>query len=191
MPPVDTPQPLDQPQTDRSQRWKPFVVVATLALVLIAVVVVVVVRTRSNDSARSPLATRQAQVEANGQRVMPFDQNRTTHRFTKTATGGVEKVSANDPADTGQATLVQSHLEHEQQLFSKGDFSDPMAIHGMAMPGIDDLRQGAIDGNLKVGYEVLPSGAQLTYTASDPQLVSAIHQWFDAQLLDHGTHATG
>jgi hypothetical protein len=192
MPPTDVPEPVMEPDAHGPSRsWKPFALVAALALVLIAVAVVVVVRVRSNDDTASRLAARQAQVEANGQQVMPFDQNLTTHQFTKTDAGGVEIVTANDPADTAQATLVQGHLEHEQQLFSTGDFSDPMAIHGMAMPGINDLRQGATDGSLTVTYEALPAGAQLTYTASNPQLVSAVHAWFDAQLMDHGTHAMG
>jgi hypothetical protein len=192
VPPTDVPRPaadLASPAPPRG--WKPFAMIAALVLVVIAVAVVVVVRVRSNDDATSPLAARQAQVEANGQQVMPFDQNLTTHRFTKTDSGGVEIVTANDPADTAQSALIQGHLDHEQQLFSTGDFSDPMAIHGMAMPGIDDLRQGATSGSLTVAYESLPAGAQLTYTASTPQLVSAVHTWFDAQLMDHGSHAMG
>jgi hypothetical protein len=160
-------------------------------VVVLAVVAIVVARAGSNDDTASQLSARQAQVEANGQQVMPFDQGLTTHRFTKADNGGVEIVTANDPADTTQAALVQGHLEREQQLFSAGDFSDPMAIHGMAMPGIDDLRQGATGGSLTVTYEILPAGAQLTYTATTPQLVNAVHSWFDAQLMDHGSHAMG
>ena len=192
MPPTDEPQTAVDPDSQAPSRgWKPVALVAAVAVVVIALAVVVVVRVRSSDDTASRLAARQAQVEANGQQVMPFDQNLTTHRFTKTDGGGVEIVTANDPADTAQAALVQGHLEHEQELFSTGDFSDPMAIHGMAMPGIDDLRHGATDGSLTVTYEALPAGAQLTYTASTPQLVSAVHAWFDAQLMDHGSHAMG
>jgi hypothetical protein len=163
-----------------------------VVVLVAAVAVTVILRARSsNDDAQAQLAARQAQVEQNGEQVMPFDQNLTTHQFTKTTTGGVESVTANDPNDTPQATLVQGHLQHEQDLFSAGDFSDPMAIHGMAMPGIDDLKSGAAQGDLTVTYETLPAGAQLTYTATTPQLVSALHAWFDAQLMDHGSHAMG
>jgi hypothetical protein len=179
--------------TGPARRRRPFALIAALVVVLVAsVAVIVILRVRSsNDDAQAHLAARQAQVEQNGEQVMPFDQNLTTHQFTKTATGGVETVTANDPSDTTQATLVQGHLQHEQELFSAGDFSDPMAIHGMAMPGIDDLKQGAAQGDLTVTYETLPAGAQLTYTATTPQLVSALHAWFDAQLMDHGSHAMG
>jgi hypothetical protein len=37
----------------------------------------------------------------------------------------------------------------------------------------------------------LPAGAQVTYAATTPDLVSAVHAWFDAQLMDHGAHAMG
>jgi type II secretory pathway pseudopilin PulG len=179
--------------TGPARRRRPFALIAALVVVLVAAVAVTVtLRARSsNDDAQAQLAARQAQVEQNGEQVMPFDQNLTTHQFTKTDTGGVETVTANDPNDTTQATLVQGHLQHEQELFSAGDFSDPMAIHGMAMPGIDDLKQGAAQGDLTVTYETLPAGAQLTYTATTPHLVSALHAWFDAQLMDHGSHAMG
>jgi len=188
---TDVPQSAEDPGNPIPARgWKPFALVAALAVVLIAVGVVAA-RVWSNDATTSPLAARQAQVEMNGEQVMPFDQNLTTHRFTKTDTGGVEIVTANDRADTAQAGLIQDHLAHEQELFSAGDFSDPMAIHGMAMPGIDELRQGATSGSLTVTYGTLPAGAQLTYTATTPEVVSAVHTWFDAQLMDHGTHAVG
>jgi hypothetical protein len=32
----------------------------------------------------------------------------------------------------------------------------------------------------------LPNGAQITYTTQDAHLVTALHQWFGAQLSDHG-----
>jgi hypothetical protein len=179
--------------TGPARRRRPFALIAALVVVLVAAVAVIVILggRSSNDDAHAQLAARQAQVEQNGEQVMPFDQNLTTHQFTKTDTGGVETVTANDSNDTTQATLVQGHLQHEQELFSAGDFSDPMAIHGMAMPGIDDLKQGAAQGDLTVTYESLPAGAQLTYTATTAELVSALHTWFDAQLMDHGSHAMG
>ena len=188
---LQEPAPESEP-TSTDRNWRLVILVAALAVVLAAAVTaVLVVRRHASSDAQSQLAARQAQVEHNGAQVMPFDQNLTTHHFTKTETGGVETVTTNDLNDTTQAGLIQGHLQHEQQLFSTGDFSDPMAIHGMAMPGIDDLKQGATQGDLTVTYQSLPDGAQLTYTADTPQLVSALHTWFDAQLMDHGSHATG
>jgi hypothetical protein len=175
----------------RSSR-RPLLVVAIVAAALVVVVGgVLVVQARRNADAASALAARQAQVEQNGAQVMPFDQNLTTHQFTKTDTGGIETVTANDPNDTQQATLIQDHLQHERDLFSAGDFSDPMAIHGHQMPGITDLRRGATAGQVTVAYEATPAGARLTYTAATPELVETVRTWFDAQVMDHGSHAMG
>ena len=143
------------------------------------------------SSANADVAAHQAEVEARGAAVMPFDQNLTMHEFTKTDTGGVETVTANDPSDATQIKLIQDHLTYEQVQFSDGNFTDPMAIHGIQMPGIDDLQQGARAGQLQVEYAALPDGARLSYTSTDAALITAIHTWFDAQLMDHGDHATG
>jgi hypothetical protein len=56
------------------------------------------------------------------------------------------------------------------------------------MPGLAALRGGYqwID----VRYSELPDGAQIQYATAEPQLVSALADWFEAQLGDHGGHAT-
>ena len=163
--------------------------VAGIVVLVFVVGGVFVVRARRNDDA-SALAARQAQVAQNGARVMPFDQSLTTHHFSKTDTGGVETVTANNPSDTQQATLVQEHLQHERDLFATGDFSDPMAIHGHAMPGVASMAGAARSGLLTVTYATVPGGARLVYRADSPAVVDAVHAWFDAQLRDHAAGAT-
>jgi len=133
-------------------------------------------------------ADRQAEVARNGSVVMPFDLNRTTHVFTDTDTGGREVVTANDPADTQQIDLIRGHLKGLVTKFSRGDFSDPAAIHGDAMPGLAQLRAGY--SRIEFIYEELPNGAALTYRTSDPVMVSVLHTWFAAQRNDHGSHHT-
>jgi hypothetical protein len=121
--------------------------------------------------------------------VMPFDQKLTTHVFHATTNGGVQSVVAKDPRDARQIALIRSHLRKEASRFAVGDYTDPMAIHGMKMPGLDALRQGA--SRVSVDYAVIPRGARISYTTDDASLVTALHQWFDAQLMDHGAHAHG
>jgi hypothetical protein len=128
-------------------------------------------------------------VRERGQTVMPFDLDRTTHVFRTTASGGVEQVLADDPADRESIRLVREHLRSEEAKFRRGDYQDPMAIHGMAMPGIDELRRGA--AAIDVDYRPLPTGAQLRFTTTEPHLRTALHRWFDAQLSDHGADANG
>jgi hypothetical protein len=130
---------------------------------------------------------RQAEVATKGRQVMPFDLDRTTHRFTKAATGGVQTVTADDSTDDQQITLIRQHLTEEVAAFGRGDFGDPATIHGGQMPGLDALQQGY--QRITIRYAQQPTGAQITYTASEPNLVDALHAWFDAQVSDHGQHA--
>lgn len=118
---------------------------------------------------------------------MPFALDRTKHTFTKTDRGGVQLVTANDPGDGAQVELIRGHLLLERDNFAAGNFDDPARIHGMDMPGVSELQAG--HDRIEVTYRDEPSGAALTYTTADPQLVAALHAWFDRQLMDHGSHA--
>lgn len=131
--------------------------------------------------------TPQEHVHGNSHAVMPFDLSRTVHVFTMTVSGGIERVVAKDAADAVQVTLIRQHLRKEAERFSKGDYSDPAALHGANMPGLDDLRAGA--KRVRVSYSELPDGAQITFTTTDLRLLTAIHRWFGAQLSEHGADA--
>ena len=127
-------------------------------------------------------------VTQRGMHVMPFDLKQTQHVFDKTETGGVQQVIVRDPRNSKQINLIRQHLTKISGEFSQGDFSDPEKIHGKDMPGLAVLRT-AKPGQLHVQYKELPNGAAITYSAEDKALITAIHQWFDAQLADHGPDA--
>ena len=154
------------------------------ALLISSVAVVVLFAT-----AILPAQTRQGEVAARGAKVMPFDLEQTTHVFEKLDDGGLQKVVVKDAANKKQIVLIQSHLKEESERFRKGDFSDPAKIHGEDMPGLAQLKAGA--AKIDVRYSALPDGAQIRYQAKDPKLVTALHQWFSAQVSDHGHHASG
>jgi hypothetical protein len=131
---------------------------------------------------------RAADVHQMGHTVMPFALEQTTHVFEMTTTGGIQDVVAKDPADSAQIRLIRQHLSHEASQFKSGDYSDPMSLHGRDMPGVSQL--SAAGGRLEVEYQDLPAGARITFVATDPELITAIHRWFGAQLSDHGADAT-
>ena len=56
------------------------------------------------------------------------------------------------------------------------------------MPGLAVLR-AARPGELKVDYHGVRDGGEIVYRSDQPQLVAAQHDWFDAQLSDHGPDA--
>ena len=136
----------------------------------------------------SELEERRAQVAAAGAQVMPFDLDATTHVFEKTGFGGIQQVVA-DAADPRQVTLIREHLEMEAGRFARGDFHDPAMIHGEHMAGLHQLVQG--HERLSIEYSEIHDGGQILYSTGDPDLVAAIHDWFDAQRRDHGDHASG
>ncbi|MEU4885983.1 MULTISPECIES: aspartate carbamoyltransferase [Streptomyces] len=132
---------------------------------------------------------RQDKVAERGRSVMPFDLDQTTHHFTPTDTGGIQEVVADEPGDTEQIGLIRSHLRQEAKAFARGDFGDPARIHGHDMPGLAQLEEGY--ERLEVRYQKRTDGAALTYHTEDPALAGALHDWFEAQLSDHGDHAEG
>lgn len=119
---------------------------------------------------------------------MPFDLDRTHHVFAKDSAGGLQTVTANEPGDTLNIRLIREHLRAEAARFARGDFGDPEAIHGREMPGVRELRAGL--GRVAVAFAERPDGAGIRYTTADSALVAALHRWFDAQVSDHGRHAS-
>lgn len=133
-------------------------------------------------------AQRQTEVAQRGRAVMPFSLKATTHIFTKNAEGGTQRVVVRKANDAAQVKLVRQHLQEIKGQFLKGDFSGPTQIHGQGMPGLADLR-AAKPGQIAIDYKDVKGGAELTYKTSEAHLVAALHQWFDAQLADHGADA--
>lgn len=131
---------------------------------------------------------RQADVAQRGKDVMPFSLAATTHIFTKTAQGGVQQVVVKDARDAEQVRLTRLHLREIRDQFLKGDFSGPTRIHGQDMPGLAELKT-ARPGQIEITYKDIEEGAELSYATANASLVSALHQWFDAQLTDHGKDA--
>ncbi len=142
----------------------------------------------SHDLDHGAMSARQADVAQKGAEVMPFDLNATTHVFEKTDAGGIQQVIADDPTDNAQIALIRTHLAEEAARFQTGDFHDPAMIHGADMAGLHELMMGA--AQIEITYSDLPDGAQIVYTTDNAELVNALHSWFDAQVADHGQHAT-
>lgn len=136
--------------------------------------------------ASSNLQERQADVAEAGAAVMPFDLDATTHVFEKLDDGGLQTVLA-DTDDPEQVALIRTHLTEEAERFARGDFHDPAMIHGDDMAGLHALVVG--HDRITITYGEVERGAEIRYVSEDPALVDAIHQWFDAQLSDHGEHA--
>lgn len=132
--------------------------------------------------------SRQEAVRERSADVMPFDMNATTHVFTKTPGGGVQRVVVKSPGNTKQTALIRRHLKDIAERFARGDFGAPTDVHGAEMPGLAQLK-AAKPGEIRILYSNVANGGQIEYLAKRPELIAAIHEWFDAQLSDHGADA--
>ena len=137
---------------------------------------------------RAAEPTRQEIGRARSADVMPFDLSATTHVFTKTSTGGVQRVVAKDAGNKQQIELIRTHLKDIADEFSRGNYSRPAHVHGIAMPGLNEL-QASPAGDLKTVYRDITLGAEIRYSSESPKTIAAVHAWFNAQLADHGREA--
>ncbi|PCJ34265.1 MAG: aspartate carbamoyltransferase [Cellvibrionales bacterium] len=142
----------------------------------------------TSDAQAAASEERLDEVARKGSHVMPFDLEATTHVFSRTTSGGVQKIVVKKKTDVEQLLLIREHLLQISTAFDERDFSSPAEIHGDVMPGLAELRV-AQTGDLSITYKELPDGASLTYSTEKPYLVNALHRWFDAQLRDHSRHA--
>lgn len=130
--------------------------------------------------------TRQQMIHERSAHVMPFSMDATMHQFKPTSYGGFMAVTVH-VHDAKQVALVRAHLKKEAAAFARGDYSDPAYIHGKTMPGLAELSAGAT--RIVVRYSQLDDGARIDFRTTDPQLVTALHRWFAAQVSDHGHDA--
>lgn len=132
---------------------------------------------------------RQQDVRQAGAEVMPFSLDQTQHVFEKNDAGGVQRVLLRGTTNEEQRQMIRAHLRQIAESFAARDFDKPSHIHGDNMPGLAQLK-AAKAGELEVIYSELPQGAQIIYRSAAPQIIAAIHRWFDAQLADHGNDAS-
>jgi hypothetical protein len=166
------------------RRRQTITTIATLAIVVAGLV-----GCRQEDSADEPPPDEPGAMVDRANEVMPFDLTTTTHTFTRTDTGGIQEVVAHDPTDVDTVALIRSHLEDESAAFRDGDFGDPATIHGADMAGLAVLEDRA--GEVEVVFEPIEAGGRITYTATDPELLDALHAWFDHQNADHSMPGMG
>jgi hypothetical protein len=77
---------------------------------------------------------------------------------------------------------------HEAMRFQRGDFSDPINLHGASISGISEHLKGAV--NIRIEYSQILEGTQIAFIAGDIHLVTEIHRWFGAQWSDPCSDAT-
>ena len=116
---------------------------------------------------------------------LPYPADQTQSAFTRTVHGGVQHVIAKSKDNFELIKLIQAHLLNITEQFRKGDFSFTEQMHGSDMPGLIQLKT-AKPYDIKFEYRALENGGQIHFSSEYPQYVSALHEWLDAQALEHG-----
>lgn len=118
--------------------------------------------------------------------VMGFDQDRTAHHFFLFRDGGAIEVSAKETGDVKNRDAIRSHLPHIASMFGRGEFDAPMLVHDSEnVPGTKVM--AARREHIRYEYVDTPRGGRVNILSSDPEAVSAVHQFLKFQIAEHKT----
>jgi hypothetical protein len=126
-----------------------------------------------------------AAMNSRGDHVMGFDQDKTTHHFTLTKTGGIIQVQANDPSDTASRDHIRMHLQHISKAFVEGDFTDPHEVHAEVPPGVPVMKDRK--NKITCRFESIATGGKVLISTDDPKALKAVHEYLRYQIREHKT----
>jgi hypothetical protein len=125
-------------------------------------------------------------LDARGQQVMGFDQQKTTHHFFLYDDGGAIDVSVKDKTDKTNLDAIRSHLPHIAHLFGQGQFDAPMLVHDTKdVPGIAELAK--LKERVTYTYSETPAGGRVDIVTTDKAALAAVHAFLKFQIADHET----
>ena len=126
-----------------------------------------------------------ALMKARGDQAMGFDQDKATHHFRLTATGGAVEVGANDAADLVTRDQIRAHLKTIAAQFADGVFEKPEQTHAETPPGVTTMQ--ARKASIGYAYEEMPNGGRVRITTSDAAALAAVHDFLRYQIREHAT----
>jgi len=126
---------------------------------------------------------KEADLKRHGAMAMGFDQDKTAHKFSSTATGGSIEVTVKDPADEASRTAIRAHLKHIAEAFAKGDFEKPFQTHGEIPPGVPEMQR--LKAAITYKYEELSQGGAVRIVTADPEALRAVHEFLAYQGREH------
>lgn len=139
---------------------------------------------QQGDNQESP-SDHHCQMMKHGEMAMGFSQDKTTHHFGLTASGGVIDVQTNDVSDAITRGQIRQHLQAISKAFAQGDFSSPMMTHGKVPPGVRDMQR--LNGDLSYTYAETDRGGKVLIRAANPEALKAVHEFLRFQIEGHQT----
>jgi hypothetical protein len=139
-----------------------------------------------DDMADCPMkAEHAAGVDERGDKGMGFSHEKTTHHFRIMKDGGAIEVTANDASDQTSRDQIRGHLAHIAKLFGQGNFEIPMFVHDQKPPGAAVMQQ--MKAKIEYRYEELATGGRVRIATTNPQALTAVHEFLRFQITEHRT----
>lgn len=129
-----------------------------------------------------------AAMQERGKMAMGVDQYTSAHKFDLTTNGGRIELQR-DTDDSLGIAQIRAHMKLIQHAFQAGDFSTPEFVHAQQMPGTRVMSQK--HASIAFSYADLPRGGEVRLVSSDPEAISAIHEFLEAQRSEHRAGGSG
>lgn len=126
-----------------------------------------------------------AGVDMRGDHAMGFSHDATAHHFTLLPDGGIIEVDIKADRDGATRDQIRAHLTHIAAMFSAGNFDVPMFIHDQIPPGVPVMK--AKQAIIVYAFRPTDRGGQVRITTTDPEALSAVHDFLTFQIQDHST----
>jgi hypothetical protein len=126
-----------------------------------------------------------SEMKKRGDAAMGFDQDKVSHHFHLTQTGGTIEVNVNQTADADPLKQIRDHLRTISQEFADGAFTSPIATHSEVPPGVLVMRERK--SRIRYTYEETPNGARVIIATTDRAAKAAVHDFLTYQIREHAT----
>lgn len=127
-----------------------------------------------------------AALQRRGKAIMGVDQYTSVHLFDALPDGGRIELQRSVDDSAGTRT-IRDHLRTIAAAFHAGDFNTPAMVHLREVPGTEVM--AAKRAAITYTVHDLPRGGELLMKTSDPEALTAIHEFMAFQRGDH--HAGG
>lgn len=124
-------------------------------------------------------------MQERGERGMGFSQEKTTHHFFLTKTGGLIQVEVNDAKDAESLEQIRQHLKHIAMMFAEGNFEIPMFVHDKMPSGVTEMKR--LKSVISYKYEETLRGARVRISSDNAQAIAAIQSFLRFQITEHKT----
>lgn len=126
-----------------------------------------------------------SEMNKRGNQGMGFDQDKTTHHFFLTTSGGIIQVAANSRDDKTSRDQIQMHLHHISHMFADGNFEIPMFVHDQTPPGVPEMKR--LKDQISYTYEETDNGGRVVISTKSQDAIKAIHDFLRFQIEQHHT----